>query len=133
MDGTAVTQGQFIGMDAVYQRVSVTDAHALAPQGTQNAYRTALQVAPCLLVAQCQQGLSGPHAVGQGKVEVLESRHTPERALPAQQVEAVAAAGSGQGGDVLPQAVREGAAKDIAAYLSPHQGNRIIAGVDGLA
>ena len=64
MDGTAVTQGQFIGMDAVYQRVPVTDAHALAPQGPQNAYRTTLQVALFLLVAQCQQGLSGPHAVG---------------------------------------------------------------------
>ena len=31
MDGTAITQGQFIAMDAVYQRVPVTDAHALAP------------------------------------------------------------------------------------------------------
>lgn len=127
MDGTAVTQGQFIGMDAVYQRVPVTDAHALAPQGPQNAYRTALQVAPCLLIAQCQQGLSGPHAVGQGKVEVLEGRHTPERALPAQQVEAVAAAGSGQGGDVLPQAVREGAAKDIAADMAAREGDGIVA------
>ena len=113
MDGTAVTQGQFIGMDAVYQRVPVTDAHALAPQGPQNAYRTALQVAPCLLIAQCQQGLSGPHAVGQGKVEVLEGRHTPERALPAQQVEAVAAAGSGNSLNLLGW---QGTLRRVAAF-----------------
>ena len=115
-------------MDAVYQRVPVTDAHALAPQGTQDAYRTALQVTRFLFAAQCQQGLSGPHAVGQGKVEVLEGRHTPERALPAQQVEAVAAVGSGQGGDSLPRAVRAGAAIDIAADMAAREGDGVVAG-----